>query len=59
MELIAIVGAVLLLDLAALRWGRDSRDPARDIPGTGGLLPLAVRRVAVPSGDDRRPLGRR
>ena len=48
MELVAIVGAVLLLDLAVLRWGRDSRDPARDIPGAGGLLPQAVRPVAVP-----------
>ena len=44
MELVAIVGAVLLLDLAALRWGRDSRNPARDIAGTGGLLAQPIER---------------
>jgi hypothetical protein len=43
-ELIAIVGAVLLLDLAALWWGRDSRDPARGIAGAGGLLAQPIER---------------
>ena len=42
MELTILLGLLLLLSLAASRWGRDSRDHARDHHGTGGLLPSAV-----------------
>jgi len=39
MELLVMLAVLVLFDLAALRWGRDSRDPARDLAGTGGILP--------------------
>lgn len=41
MELLVVVGVLLLFDLAALRWGRDSRGTARGDAGTGGILPQA------------------
>ncbi len=39
MELLIWLTLLLILDLLALRWGRDSRDPARGHAGTGGILP--------------------
>lgn len=41
MELLIALLLIGLLDIAALRWGADSRVDARDIAGTGGILPLA------------------
>lgn len=37
MELLLLLGLLLLFEVAALRWGHDSRDPGH--AGTGGLLP--------------------
>lgn len=39
MELIVAVTLLVLLDLAALRWGCESRETARGHFGAGGLLP--------------------
>jgi hypothetical protein len=39
MELLVMLAVLVLFDLAVLRWGRDSRNPARDLAGTGGILP--------------------
>ncbi|HET8628545.1 MAG TPA: hypothetical protein VFL91_14080 [Thermomicrobiales bacterium] len=39
MELLTIVAALVLLDVAALRWGADSRAGARGSSNTGGILP--------------------
>ena len=39
MELIVGVALLVVLDLAALRWGRDSRETARGHFGAGGILP--------------------
>jgi hypothetical protein len=38
MELLLVLTILILGDLAALHWGRDSRDPARGHTGAGGLL---------------------
>lgn len=39
MELLIFVAALVLLDVAALLWGADSRDDRH--PGAGGILPQA------------------
>lgn len=39
MGLLIVVAALVLLDLAALRWGVDSRAGARGHGNTGGILP--------------------
>ncbi len=39
MELLLLILALALLDLAALRWGVDSRCDRRGDAGAGGLLP--------------------
>ena len=44
MELIVLLMALVLFDLAALRWGRDSRDTARGILGAGGIVPNSSQR---------------
>jgi len=38
-ELIVAVVLLVVLDLAALRWGRDSRETARGHFGAGGIVP--------------------
>ena len=39
MELLVALALLVLLDLAALRWGADSRSVARGRLGAGELLP--------------------
>lgn len=39
MEILLPIAGLILLDLAALRWGSDSRSIARGNAGAGGLLP--------------------
>ncbi len=39
MELIVAVALLVVLDLAALRWGRDSRETGRGHFGAGGIMP--------------------
>ena len=39
MELIVAVALLVLLDLAALRWGRDSRETGHGHFGAGGIVP--------------------
>ena len=41
MELLIAILLIGILDVAALRWGVDSRVDERDIAGTGGILPPA------------------
>ena len=38
-ELIVAVALLVVLDLAALRWGRDSRETGRGHFGAGGIVP--------------------
>ncbi len=42
MELLAAFVLLVLFDLAALRWGADSRGATGRHPGTGGILPKAA-----------------
>ncbi len=41
MELLIVLALLVLLDVAALRWGADSRSTASGHLGAGGLLPQA------------------
>ena len=43
MELIVLIVLLVLLDLAAVRWGTDSRDTARGYFGTGEIVTTANR----------------
>lgn len=41
MELLVVIVVLVLFEVAALRWGVDSRTIGRGYPGAGGLLPQA------------------
>ena len=43
MELVVMLVLLVLFDLAALRWGRDSRRTVRGHFGAGGILPARDR----------------